>query len=135
MVFIGNSVGIVAIESLVLLTQDRGGLIKVGLMSACLVSNRPISMHCRLLARSARVLLLNQLVLGCRSLLLLRLVVSWGPSDLEISGGVWELLCHMLWAGRSSAYSGWNLTLLSPNRLIVLYEQVKSILAKAFVFS
>ncbi len=49
---------IVALDGRVLLTQDRGWLIKVGLMSACLVSNRPISMHGRLLAGSARVLLL-----------------------------------------------------------------------------
>ncbi len=49
---------IVAIDGLVLLTQDRGWLIKVGLMSTCLISNRPISVHGRLLARSARDLLL-----------------------------------------------------------------------------
>ncbi len=56
--------GIVTIDSLVLLAQNRRWLIKVGLVSACLVSNRPVSMHCRLLARSASVLLLKQLVLG-----------------------------------------------------------------------
>ena len=98
--------GIIAIDSLVLLAQDWRRLIKVGLMSACLVSYRPISMHRRLLARSACVLLLNQLVLGYRSLLLFGLVVGWRSSDLKVCGGVWELLCHMLWAGRSSDYGG-----------------------------